>query len=454
MFIVTMYCYTHYIFESVDVSQYHLSLWQLSQFKLPYIWDMPTTPIWQQHFEPILFFIVPLYWVIKNAGVLVAVQAIAVLSGAVPVYLTCYSLWKSKYVALAISYVYLAFGGLQVGFAYGFHPILFFPPLFCWLYYWYCRRNTCLYFVFVVLCLFVKEEVSFIMMFWGLYVLLFKKEKLLGAVTIAMGFLWYILCFHIIFPYFSPKAGFVYWGQYNQAYGYGVLGILKFALADPRQFLTTLVTPSYKIETVLCIFGAFAFLPFVYPPSLLIVLPSILEKLLSSGIAALNGTHYSAAVWGATVIASLESLGFVRNKPWGTRLCNTAFLGTFLFYAALFSNVLYGCSTFAIFPPGNIISPPQENIKLLNEIIRLIPANATVGAQYLIAPHIQKAFGQLTPWPNYNNEPDVVIWDTKLPPVLVEWKTVTKNLLALSKNPAYQLVVNRDGIIVFEKIHR
>jgi uncharacterized membrane protein len=454
LFIITMYCYMHFIFESVDVSYYHISLWQLSQFKLPYIWDMPSIPIWQQHFEPILFFLVPIYWVIKNAGILVAVQALVVLSGAWPLYMDAANVLKSKYVALAISYAYLAFGGLQVGFAYGFHPIMFFPSLFIWAYYWYSRRNTGMYFVFVVLCLFVKEEISFIMMFWGLYVLLFKKEKLLGFGTITLGTLWYILCFHIIFPSFSPKEGFVYWGQYNQAYGTGVAGIITFALRNPRQFLTTLVTPNYKIETLVSIFGAFAFLPFVYPPSLLIVIPSLLEKLLSSGIAALNGTHYSAASAGVTVIASLEALRRARNNPRVQILRNNIFLGTFLFYVGFFSNVLYGCRTFALFPLGNIVSPPQENLKILHRIIKAIPDSATVGAQYVIAPHIQKPFGQLTPWPNYLNQPEYIIWDTKLPPILTEWKTVTDNLRTLSADPGYRLIVNQGGIIVFEKLHR
>jgi hypothetical protein len=110
---------------------------------------------------------------------------------------------------------------------------------------------------------------------------------------------------------------------------------------------------------------------------------------------------------------------------------------------------------FAFFPPENLTPPPQDNIQLVNQIIRSIPVTATVGAQYLIAPHIQKPFGKLTPWPNYYlNEPDYIIWDTKLPPILTEWKTDAADLRALSTNPKYQLIVNHGGVIVFKKINQ
>ena len=449
---ITYYCYTHYIFESIDLSYYHIAIWQLSQWKLPYIWDMPTTPIWQQHFEPVLFFFVPIYWVIRDAGFLVIIQAFSVISGAIPLYLTAKLVLRSRFMALASAYAYLAFGGLQVGYAYGFHPIVLFPSLFLWMYFWYVRKKPFFYILFVLLCLFVKEEVSFIMLFWGLYLIFVKRDVRLGIITSTMGALWYILCFQIIFPHFSPKIGFVYWYQYNQTYGKGVTGLFMFALKQPRQFLMSFITPAGKIDMFLCLFGAFAFLPFIYPPSLIIVFPSLMEKLLNSGLAALNGTHYTAAVTGVTVVATVEALRVIRNKPWASMSRGAIFLGTVIAYVAFFSNILYGCLTFAVFPLGNIVPPPKDSIAFLNQIISLIPAGASVGAQYVIAPHIAKPFGKIFPWPNFPIGPDYIIYDTQLAPELTSNEIINDNLHKLSANADYRLVINHLGIVVFKKI--
>jgi uncharacterized membrane protein len=444
--------YTHYVFESTDLSQYHLSIWQLSEFKLPYIWDMPSVPIWQQHFEPIILFIVPLYWMIKNAGILVIIQFLWVVGGTIPLFFVSRRIFKSTFIALSLAYTYLVFGGMQAGYFYGFHPIMFFPTLFFCMYYWYSRKNTVLYFIFVMLCLFVKEEISLVMIFWGLYLVLFKKEKYLGIGTVILGICWYILCFHLIFPYFSPKEGFVYWVQYNQAYGSGISGIFKFASHDPYAFLNTLISPHNKIDTVLYLFGAFSFIPLLYPPSLLIVVPSILEKLLSSGIASsIGSTHYTAASTGVVIIATLETLQYVRNTSWGKFLIRNIGIGSLLLLTGFFANTLYGIQTYAVPPFGTFIPPDNENIQKLSEIIQSIPDSATVGAQYIIAPHIQKPFGKITPWPHDGNEPDYIILDNILPLVLTDKPTVTKNLDMLYKNSNYTYKVYNEDIMVFTK---
>lgn len=53
---LTISGYNRFISETVDVAYYHYALWQLSEFKIPYIWDgMLSEAVWSQHFEPILF---------------------------------------------------------------------------------------------------------------------------------------------------------------------------------------------------------------------------------------------------------------------------------------------------------------------------------------------------------------------------------------------------------------
>ncbi len=291
LFLMTWSRYANFISEVIDVNYFHQVIWQLAEFKIPYIWGLnqPVYPAWSQHFSPILIFLAPVYWFVQDAGTLMVMQALAVISGAYPIYVIAKKFLKSRSIGVALSFAYLAFGGLQFGIAYGFHEIMFFPPLFFWAYYLYLRDKKKSYWLLILLCLFVKEEAAFIIGAWSLYLLAIKRDKFFGFTTAVMAVLWYFLCFTIIFPAFNHGQDFGYWGQYTQQGGSGITGIATSMLFHPLQFLNTLITPALKIDTFLQTFGSFAFLLFLYPPSVIIVIPSLLEKLLSSGIAMANG---------------------------------------------------------------------------------------------------------------------------------------------------------------------
>lgn len=460
LFFMTISRYANYISEVIDVSFFHTIIWELSEFKIPYLWllDQPMSPAWSQHFSPILIFIAPLYWLIKNAGLLMIVQAAAVISGVFPIYLLCKLILKSRSIGLSLAFAYLAFGGLQFGYAYGFHEIMFFPALFFWAYYFYVRKKSKSYFLFILLSLIVKEETAFIVGAWSIYLLLFKRDKFYGLITAAFAFFWYLLCFNLIFPYFNHGKEFGYWGQYSQEGGSGALGIIKFILLNPLGFFKTLVTPTVKIETFLQTFGAFSFLLFLYPPSLIIVVPSLLEKLLSSGIAMGNGAHYSAAITAVTIIATIESFPHFYRYTFIKKYIHNknVFFSILIVYIALFSNIFYGYRGYSLVPfVHNTIYEKgldENNHLLLNKIIDAIPDNAVVAAQYQILPHIKRHYTKLISWPGTTGKEDFIIIDTELIPVLgATSEDYNKEIDKLSHNNTYQLAVSQYGILVYRK---
>ena len=456
LFSMTMSNYYRMVSQSIDIQYYHAELSKLSEFIVPKY-------EWSQHFEPILFFIVPLYWFFKIAGVLMFLQAVIFISGIVPIYLTVKRFLNSRFIGISLSFAYLAFGGTQFGIAYGFHPIMFFPTVFFWMYYFYIQRKVMLYILFLLFSLFVKEEVSFIMIFWGFYLLFIRKDKMFGFITTACGIFWYIFCFQIFFPIFNPGAGFGYWGQYNQTQGTGIFGLIKFALLQPLSFLQTLITPAYKIDTFFQSFGSFGFLLFLFPQSFIIVLPSLLEKLLSNNIAAVNGTHYSAALTGVTLVATIESLYTILNKKYFSKQVGNyyVFLGVLIFYLALFFNILYGYYAFSLIPATDrtgyrvnniMVDPSDENLQLLSQVIDSIPSNVSVSAEYQIIPHIHNAFTLIHDIPEAHESSDYVLVDTQLPPpVLGDTKLLNKYLDDMYNNKKYTLVVNTLGIVMFKK---
>lgn len=452
LLLVTYSRYVTFASEVVDLTYYHSAIWQLAQFQIPRIWDIPQRFVWGDHFEPIIFFIVPIYWFIKSAGLLMIIQAGIVISGIIPLYLIVVDKLKSRLIGLAIAFSYIAFGALQYGIEYGFHPIMFFPTLFFWMYYFYAKKKIKLYFLFVLLCLFVKEEITFTLLFWGLYLAIFKKERMLGIWTCSLSLIWYFICFNIIFPYFS-NGGFVHWGQYGSIEGSGLLGIIKLLIFKPLIFFQTLIVPNYKIDTIFLSFGAFSFLSFLYPPALIIVIPSLLIKLLSSNLAGISGTHYSAALTGVIVVATIESLISIFKKDYIKRIIPhwNIFFGVLIFYVAFFANTINGYHTYSIYDIGRQKTLPDVNLSTLEEVINQIPQNATVSTQYQIVPHIYKPFVKIKSGPSENENADYVIVNLLLSPVLTDAKTINKNLEALSKNQKYELIVNDSRVVVFKR---
>src|SRR3989344_6697660 len=102
IFLITVSNYNRMVSQSIDVQYFHQTVWQLSEFKVPYLygWDKPTYAIWSQHFAPILFFISPIYWLIKSAGGLMIIQAIVFISGVIPIYLTIKRYLHSRLIGL------------------------------------------------------------------------------------------------------------------------------------------------------------------------------------------------------------------------------------------------------------------------------------------------------------------------------------------------------------------
>lgn len=459
LLLMTMSRFVNFVSEAIDVEYYHFTIWQLANFKTPLIWEGSNIPVWSQHFEPILFFLVPIYWIIKSTTLLMAIQALIVISGAIPIYLSAKEYLKSRFLGLGLAFAYLSFGGLQFGFAYGFHPIMFFPTIFIWAYYFYIRKNLKLYYIFIVLSLFVKEEAAFIVLFWSIYLLIFKRDRQIAIISGVLSIIWYLLCFNIIFPHYNNGNGFVYWGQYNQQEGTGIAGVVKFAFLKPFDFIATLFSPGYKIDMMLATFGSFSFLLFLHPPSLLIIIPSLAEKLLSSGIAGANGTHYSAAITGVTVVATIESIAYIIKSKYLHNIIidRKRFLGFLIFFLAFSSTVFFGYIGYSPLPSSrNSIYEAgltNDNENLLLQIIGSIPETASVSAQYQIAPHINKPLDKIKSGPTENEKSDYVIVDTQLHPVLTTGKELNNRLEELNNNKDYEIIINSLGIVVYKSVN-
>jgi hypothetical protein len=205
-------------------------------------------------------------------------------------------------------------------------------------------------------------------------------------------------------------------------------------------------------------FGQFAFLLFLFPPSIIIIFPSLLEKLLSNGLAMYTGAHYSAAITAVTVIATFEAIPRIYRYKFINKFIKDTniFFTVLIFYMAFSASIIYG---YVGFSPLLLVQPnpfekglTSDNSQLLSQILSQLPPNTTVSAEYQIVLHSNEYYKDVTVWPGMTGTEDYVIIDTELYPLLgATTQDYTNALIKLSKNKNYQLIIANYGIFVFKK---
>lgn len=174
---------------------------------------------------------------------------------------------------------------------------------------------------------------------------------------------------------------------------------------------------------------------------------------MSGGIASLNGFHYSAAITAAILAAGIEALANISGKrPEASPLKHPRLLAVIIVVMALVQMVFYGYRPLSIFnfDPRIFIQTPHE--KLLNAVITSIPYQASISAQYVIAPHFNKPYDKMKTAPNTFEESDYVLWDDKTIPALTTPERDRLYLERLQKDSRYRLIKKTDGIMVFQRI--
>lgn len=161
---------------------YHASLghWQVTTF-------LRGDTFTSAHVAPFMQLLAPLYWLAPGPETLIAAQAVWLASGAVPAYrLATHTLggdgW-ARWVAVSLSLAYLMHPSLHGVALFDVHELVFAAPLVLWSLDSLHRRQWRRYAIFVVLLIFVREDVPFVVMGLGLHAALTLREWKVGALT-------------------------------------------------------------------------------------------------------------------------------------------------------------------------------------------------------------------------------------------------------------------------------
>lgn len=229
------------------------------------------------HVEITSFFLFPIYALFPSALTLLVVQALLLGLAAVPLFMIAKdklsNFWGLIFVIIYLIYPAVGFTNLNE-----FHPESFLPFIQFLLFYYFLKNDFKKFFVFLLLCVLSKENMSLMMIMFGFYAWFEKKQWRWAAAPVFLGIIWFFVYKFFIFPVFcGDKIGLM---KIYEHLGSNLPQILQNILLHPVRALGIMLMRE-KLFYLLLLFGPLVFFPLLCPLVLLIALPNFLQHLFS-----------------------------------------------------------------------------------------------------------------------------------------------------------------------------
>ena len=431
--------------NALDLAKFDQSIWNTSRGR-PYQITIGEDLVIQSHFSPSLALFAPLYWLWSDIRILFIAQSLLMGGAGFLIY------WHFRRQAPWL--------GLAVFAAYLMHPVLHhvnltefrritlaaFAASFAM--YHLLRRQYAWMAVGLALVLLSKEDLSLLVVAFGVYILLFQKELKVGFLTLAIGLAWFILVPFALLPELMTHDQVE--GYQHAASSYSYLGatlpeILNTLAARPLVLWDYIGDPA-RLMALFNFLWPTAFFFLLAPEIALFMVPNL--GLLMASTTDRMGL---LAAWYPTVLLVIlywaVGLGISRLPPkW-----RGPSLGLLLVVSAA-----------AWFSRSEVWPGPRFDAALfqvsdqerqVSEALREIPAAAIVMAQDPLVPHLShREEIYLLPWVRGGNQPDYVLLDPQMRTYPVgpdEYRTLFNDYLA---SPEYAIDQQIDSFYAFKYV--
>lgn len=345
--------------------------------------------------------------------------------------------------------------------ALDFHPDHIYIPLLIWAFYFAEKDRYVLAIILAGIGAMAKEPLILGAVFFGLYLIIGKKQYRMGIFTILIFLILFYVVIFIILPYTNKSPAFQ-----DSSFPFLENSKVKAGLFDIKYLINSLMT--WKIKKLLFIYFLLApllFLPFLdwrrfLPAIPLIIIPMLSTAYLHSSI----DSQYTAGIIGPAFVALIFSLKRIGER-YGLNYIQ-AFL-TFLIITTFTFNLAHGAGPFSIsfwrqgwaeiWHRSNFTSGEHE--KVLEEAILKIPedTNLIVGSQGNLN-HSRLAHRyNLYTYPYKWEEADYILLDTNKPPMVgdrVDKELFMKELQRIKGDSEFQLEFHKDGVLIFKRTQR
>jgi uncharacterized membrane protein len=397
------------------------------------------------HADVILAAFAPLWVVWSSPVMLLAVQAIALALGALPVYWLARKHLGSSRLGACLAFAYLLYAPIQWIQLYDFHAVTLAVPLLLFAIWFLDERRLVPFSIVAALALLTKEEIGLVVAGLGLWYALRRGERLTGGLIAAGGLAWTIIALKVVIPLSSGGSSSPFLARYD-AVGGSPTGLLGKLGSDPGAILAAVTTRDDVIYLALLLvplLGLWALEPVLAAAAL----PEVGLNLLSSQEAQTSITYqYVSGIVPFLIAASVLGLGRLRERhPKAMRLLTVSLL-----LSSVWFTLLLGPLTLRV--PEILREYGSAHARAAQQAVELIPAGDAVSSTNEVGAHLS-ARRKIYMFPVLKDARWVVVdktdpWHTANDD-RVQSKRFARQLAGLRVDTRFQRVFAQDGISVF-----
>ena len=372
--------YDNFGMYGFDLGIHDQAVWLLSRGHSPFV-TISGNSYFGDHLSWLMFLLVPFYWIVPTAKVLLIAQSLALGLAAVPAFLVARLKLRSEWLACGIAWVYLL--NPYIGWAHTeqFHPDVFEVALVFLAFLFVIRRRWRLFLIMVVLMMLIKEDVPLLVFGLGVWVAVLFNRRV-GIITAAIAALWLFLNFRFLLPVLSGTDSLATYVRIHGSripFG-GMTGFARTLATRPWKVVSTFFDanrPWYYLQ----VFAPLGFLPFLSPStSAAVILPLLANGLSTFAYQHMINYHYGTLVIPALLVAAAFGIA---NVP---RRFRKVLVG-FMLVTSVAGLWLWGPVPGSRDPEG-WMDQPASYAEAVQAAIEMIPEDAVVAADYHYVPHV------------------------------------------------------------------
>ncbi len=418
------------------------------------------------HFTPIVFITyAPVFYLFPYSETLFVMETLFLTSSLIPLYLICNKYFDHRESLLFIS-SFLFYPTIFYMNLYGPAYIELTIPFMLWLFYFYEQKKFLMLLLVFLITLLIREEVSLVTSFFGLYLMLIKREKI-GSLIFFISLIYFVVIINYVIPSYSGTDELVATSIYS-SWGENPKEIILNIILNPIKTISAMFSAPRIGNLIIfliplmftSIFGFFVFL---------IALPNLILTFFSDSISNYSFILYYlsptipvifySAIKGIDKISKLK---FINKKAIIFSVFISSFTTTILFGATPISLQFWNEN----YEVGNFNTTNfhyTEYIKKENDIsaqiiVNFIPDNASISAEQHLLPLLFKK-KKILVFPTIDDDIDYVLIDKNK----IEKAGWADTYLTFRKDPEkyYKIYMNDknwdtikqiNGLMLFKKL--
>jgi uncharacterized membrane protein len=275
------------------------------------------------HFSPIIATLAPLYWLHNGPQDLLLAQSVLFALAIPPIWVFVRRAVgggkRGTIAAYLVSMAYAVSWPIAAAVAFDFHEVAFAPVLTAVALERLQAGKIRTALVAIGAMLLVKEDMGLMVAGIGIVLLVTRqhlsRQRLLGVSLIVAGLAATVISIYVIIPAMGGRAD--YYFAYS-AFGKNTPQALLHMVEHPLRALHQLITPRTKLDTMIWLVGAVAFLPLLSPITIAAI-PLLLERMLANTSPNWWGVNFQYNAFLVVILLFAAVDGGVRVGRWASR---------------------------------------------------------------------------------------------------------------------------------------